>query len=712
MQREIKAASIPASIRICAAAEPVTLDLAAQAADGKEKSPTFAGTGYTGGTLALGWGAPVVIDLEGMKVPNQRMPALLAHDTSRIVGHTEKVEVTQKRLYVSGAMSQVGDAAGEVIARGKENFPWQMSVGANIDAPPEYIPRGESAKANGRNFDGPLYMVRKSTLGEISFVAVGADMGTSANVAAGANLNNGSIVMNEKFVEWLKANGFVQEMTPELKASLENVWKRETMLTAAASHVPVPVPNPAPATLSIQGGASPTFDQKMAAIEAESKRMQYIEERTAAAAEAHTGNPLKIQELRDLCASALADKSIDAKSFDLAILRADRALAPTIWTQSEKPINAEVMAAAICATGRLPGLEKKFNERALEAAHKNFPRGISLKGLLREAAARNSRYRSNANDDAALCRAAFDIRAEGPSTIAVPGILSNVANKFLAAGFLYTEQSYRDISKIKTANDFKQMSTYRLTGNNKFKKIAPGGEIKEGTLSELSYTNQVDTYGILIGMDRRDVRNDDLSAFTSIPQELGRGGGDALNEVFWTEYLDDSDFYNTDNSRGNYDAGATDSVLSLAGLDNADTIFALQTKPDGTPLGIMPTILLVPRALFATAKNLMNGSITAAAQSTATVTTKNVWEGMFKVVNSVYLQSSAITGYSATAWYLLADPQNVATIEVAFLDGIETPTVETSEFEFDRLGLSMRAFMDWGCNKQEPRGGVKLKGAA
>jgi hypothetical protein len=122
--------------------------------------------------------------------------------------------------------------------------------------------------------------------------------------------------------------------------------------------------------------------------------------------------------------------------------------------------------------------------------------------------------------------------------------------------------------------------------------------------------------------------------------------------------------------------------------------------------------LLVPRSLYATAKNLMNGMVTASAQSTATVTLENVWKGMFDIVTSVYLQSSAITGYSATAWYLLADPQNVATIEVAFLDGIETPTVESSEFEFDRLGLSMRAFMDWGCNKQEPRGGVKLKGAA
>jgi len=706
MPHEIKAEAIPDTLRICAEAEPITLDLTAQSADGKEKTPTFQGVGYTGGLLQLGWGAPVVIDLEGMKVPNQRMPALLSHDTSRIVGHTESVEITPKRLYVSGSLSKIGDAAAEVIGRGKEQFPWQMSVGANINAPPEFIPRGESAKANGRNFDGPVHVVRKSTLGEISFVAIGADMATSATVSAAANLNKGPN-MNPEFLAWLKANEYTDAeaaaLTGKKLSTLQAAWE--------ASKSPAPKPEATPATLPISASQS-TFDQKMAAIEAESARIQYIQERSAAAAESHTGNPQKIAEIRELCASAVADKSIDARAFDLALLRADRAMAPTIWTQTEKPVNENVIAAAICTTGRLPNVEKQFDERTLTAAHSHFKRGISLRDLLSLAAQRNNNYRGSSRDDVALCRAAFDIRAEGPSTIAVPGILSNVANKFLAAGFYYTEQSWRQISKIKTANDFKQMSTYRLTGSNKFKKVAPGGEIKHGTLSELSYTNQVDTYGILIGMDRRDIRNDDLGAFTSIPQELGRGGGDSLNEIFWTEYLDDSAFYPTDKSLLNYDDGATDSVLSLAGLDNADSLFALQTKPDGTPLGVMPKILLVPRSLYATAKNLMAGMVTASAQSTATVTVANVWQGMFDVVSSVYLQSSAITGYSATAWYLLADPQNIATIEVAFLDGVETPTVESSEFEFDRLGLSMRAFMDWGCNKQEYRGGIKLKGAA
>lgn len=726
------------------AAEPKTLwisgaseDFKLEAAESGDKPKRFSITGYTGGMMRLeGWPYPVVVDLEGLSILRQDIPALYGHDRERIVGQTSEISKTAQRLKLTGSLradagagnSPGAIAAGEIIGLGKGGFAWQASIGASPDQY-KYVPAGESFKANGRNFDGPAYHVQKSTLAEISFVPIGADMNTSANVAAAAAQAAKEAHMNPEFKKWLEASGLlIDSLTAEQKAALEKTWQQATSVTASearfakieAAIEKIAAGTPAPIAAGGGTGGAPgstgsgDFNAKMAAIEAESQRVQYIQERTMQACTQHVANPAKIAELKELCASAVADTKIDAKAFDLALLRADRMMGPNIITNpTEQQMNEEVIVAAICQTAKLPGAEKQFKEQTLEAAHRHFRRGISLRDVLIVAAQRNANYRGSSRDDHALCRAAFDIRASGgPSSIAVPGILSNVANKFLASGFLYTEQSYRAISKIRTANDFKQMSTYRLTGANKFKKVAPGGEIKHGTLSELTYTNQVDTYGIMIGLDRRDIRNDDLGAFTSVPQELGRGAGDSLNEIFWTEYLDDSTFYPTDKSYNNYDDGATDSVLSLAGLDNADQIFALQTKPDGTPMGIQPAILLVPRALRNTARNLMAPAPTASAQSTATVTIQNVWAGQFMIVDSVYLQSSAISGYSATAWYLLADPNNVPTIEIAFLDGIETPVVESSQFDFDRLGMSMRAYMDWGCNKQEYRGGVKLKGAA
>jgi hypothetical protein len=49
-------------------------------------------------------------------------------------------------------------------------------------------------------------------------------------------------------------------------------------------------------------------------------------------------------------------------------------------------------------------------------------------------------------------------------------------------------------------------------------------------------------------------------------------------------------------------------------------------------------------------------------------------------------------------------------IEVAFLNGQESPTIETAEADFNVLGIQMRGYHDFGCALQDPRGGTKSKG--
>ena len=517
------------------------------------------------------------------------------------------------------------------------------------------------------------------------------------------------------FSQWLAANKYDEAaLTAEQRKHLEAAWKAEI---AAANPPPAPAPAPAPASRP-----EPTsFDAEMATIQAEAARLQHIDQTTIRYCQMNLHNPERIEQLKKLAEAAKADK-MSAKDFDIAMLHADRSIGMMVVTPKVEEASADVIEAAICMTHKVKGYEKQYSERTLDAASRRFRNGITLCGLV-TMFARDAGYRGDIGGEANLKSMLKAIKRQqmyggemmassGLSSLSISGILSAAANKSLTSQFLYGEQSWRGVSKIKTANDFKQMTTYRMTGSNKFIKVPPGGELKHGTLSELTYTNQVDTYGILLGIDRRDFINDDLQALMGRGAEVGQGAIEGFNEVFWTEMLDDSTFFPTDKSYGNYDDGATDSVLSLAGLDNAESIFAAQTKPNGAPLGANPRILLVPRALRNTALNLMAPAVTAAAQSTPTVTLHNVYAGRYDVIDSIYLQSSAITGYSATAWYLMADPMNLATIEVAFLFGRDTPIIEEAELDFERLGLSMRAYWDFGVNKQEYRAAVKLKGAA
>jgi hypothetical protein len=75
------------------------------------------------------------------------------------------------------------------------------------------------------------------------------------------------------------------------------------------------------------------------------------------------------------------------------------------------------------------------------------------------------------------------------------------------------------------------------------------------------------------------------------------------------------------------------------------------------------------------------------------------------------LSNSGYTGYSTTAWFLVADPAQADVMEVAFLDGNEQPVTESFE-DFDRLALKYRAWLACGVKALDWRGIVKSKGAS
>ena len=218
----------------------------------------------------------------------------------------------------------------------------------------------------------------------------------------------------------------------------------------------------------------------------------------------------------------------------------------------------------------------------------------------------------------------------------------------------------------------------------------------------------------LFGIDRRDIINDNLGALTQVPQRLGRGGALKFNLVFWTKFMDNAAFFTT--ARNNYYEGATagtdDTRLNIEGLTRAETAFFNQTDPDGNPLGAMPRVMLIPNALNTTGSALMNSTEIRNTTANTEAPISNPHAGKFSIVRSSYLSTATITGYSTTAWYLLSDPSDIPVIEAVFLNGNESPTVESADADFNTLGIQMRGYHDFGVEKQEYRGGVKMKGAA
>ncbi|MCC7409360.1 MAG: Mu-like prophage major head subunit gpT family protein [Phycisphaeraceae bacterium] len=293
------------------------------------------------------------------------------------------------------------------------------------------------------------------------------------------------------------------------------------------------------------------------------------------------------------------------------------------------------------------------------------------------------------------------------SNIDIGGILSSVANKFLLEGFFSVERTWRNICAVRSVGDFKTVTSYRLIGADQYEQVAPGGELKHGTLGQETYSNKADTYGLLLGIDRRDIINDDLGAISTVPRKLGRGSGLKINDVFWTIFLNNAAFFATGNK--NYLSGAN-TALGIDAMSAVEQAFSDQVDSDGKPIGVLPAVLLVPTSLSAMATQLFKSLEIRDTTANTKTPVANPHQGKFRAEVSRYLGNSKFAGNSQKAWYLLADPADLAVIEVAFLNGQESPTIETAEADFNVLGVQMRGYHDFGVALQDPRGGVKAKG--
>lgn len=703
----IEAAAEPSSFKFSA---PVEI----QAAKGEGKLPTFEIVAYTGVPMnAGGFYTPVIVELSGVKTVNENIPILLDHDSSRIVGQGS-AKVDTAAIRVNGSVMGEDADSQKVVALAKNGFKWQASIGASVTRR-EFLEAGKKANVNGREVSGPMVIARESVLQEVSFVAIGADQQTSAAVAASLS------TLKERdmnFEAWLQAKGIdAANITDPVRNTLKASYDAE--VKAAADKAAADAIKAAGGNGGTQKQSHADFEAIVAANKAEAARQSEI---TRIAADGLRDFPLYSTAIEIAARAALEDKNKTPKDFELDVLRACRStVANPRRRVGSDGANALVLEAALCRSTGLRDIDKIYKDETLTACDAHFRDGIGLQELIVLAANSNGENIRAISGNASLrdaLRCAFredarDIRASnGFSTISLPNILANVQNKFLKEAFMAVEQTWRPISSIQPVNDFKAISRMSLTGDLQYERVSATGEIPHGTVSERAYSNQAKTYGKMLAITREHIINDDLSAFAQVPRRLGRGGALCINDVFWTEFMDNASFFTTGNS--NYDSG-TDTALDVAGLTKAvGTFWYAQTDADGKPLGSEPKYLLVPPTQWLPAMQLNNSTALNPAGQTATtalVPNNNPFAGKFEVLKSAYLSSTSYTGYSTTAYYLLCDPSDIAVIEVCFLGGREMPVVETADADFDQLGIKIRAYHDFGVTKQEFRGGMKFVGA-
>jgi len=632
-----------------------------EAAANEQELPRFSMVAYSGGSMRVaGFPHVVVVDLDGLEVPDQSVPIRLDHKPDQGVGHTTCIKADAGQLIAKGLISRETRWARDVARSGSNGFPWQASIGGPV-LEAQFIPQGQTIQVNGQTFDGPLHVIRRMQLKEISFVDSGADGHAKAVVAAQSKEN----------AEMPK--------TPTVTTDSQNTNGHE-------------VPSmPEKLEASDHSDAIATLRTNLRKTAAEETR--------------------RIAEIRQLCSgdfpkieAQAIDEGWEAARCELEVLRASRPTAPAAHIVPKVPVPQVFEAIALASSGvAMNVLEATYPEQTLEAADRL--RGVGIQEFCELASGvRLPRFRRDATG---WLQAAF-------STTSLPGILSNIANKTLLEGYNYIEDAWRRICKLATVNDFKEHSRYRMTGSFKFEQVGPDGELKHGQIGEQKFGQKAETHGIMFALTRQMIIDDDLGALTDIPRQIGMGAAEAIADAVWGLLLsnpnqaDGKAFFHADHK--NYLKGA-DTTLDVKGLTKAEVAFGEQTKPNGRPLGVPARLLLVPTALKVPAELLM-----VSLNLNETTTTDNAKPqanphvGKFDIVSSVYLGNAALEGHSNKAWYLMADPNRLPTIEVAFLGGVDRPTVERADADFNTLGIQFRGYIDFGVREQDHRGALKMKG--
>jgi len=688
-----------------------------KAAAGKPRR--FSILAYSGGKLPVdGFPVPVVVDLAGLEASGS-VPIILDHEatTANTLGGTDSIVNDGRSLILSGPVTGTSQQVRQVIEQADGGQQWQASIGAMVLEAIE-IAAGESVAVNGQQFTGPVIVARRAVLRETSVLPMGADATTSVNLAArAARLLKGSAVPT--FEEWAASKGFdVATLTPDQLAVITMAYEAEqTAPVEAAPATPAPAPvAPAPAAV-VAAGAKPMD------IAAHLNRMN---EETSANLMRHNTIMVKASGHPMIAAKAIKENwSVD--KVELEVMKANQIQATgarvTSFKTGNNAIASEqmplVLEAALCVSRGQKSVEKDFKPEILEAAHALYRGRIGIQQVLLQAAAENGMHvapgeRINTGNLREVMRASCMVRAGHFSTASTPGILSNVANKELRNGFEEEENVWREIAAIKSVSDFKTVTSYRLLDNMEYEQLGATGHIAHGAIGEESYTRSAKTYAKMFALTREMIINDDLGAFDDIRTRLGRGAARKLNRVVWTTFLSNAGTFWT-TARTNYIEGATTNLgLDGVGLGLGVTAFRKRTSPliTGQPetsrmrLGGSPTKLLVPPELEHIANTLYAASnINAVKASDA-----NIHVNKYRPIVAPELSDSSFSGYSATAWYLFNDM--MAPVDVSFLNGQQTPTIDSADADFDQLGIQFRGYHDFGADQSEYLAGVKSKGAS
>lgn len=348
-------------------------------------------------------------------------------------------------------------------------------------------------------------------------------------------------------------------------------------------------------------------------------------------------------------------------------------------------------------------------------------RGLSLRDLLLEAverdggeAARDARG-MRLRGASELFDQLISSRAYFSPTAAFPSILDQTIDKAYTQGYQLAPTTFEIWTQRGTLTDFKRtQAQWRRGDAGELLLVPEGGELKHDVpTDERQGGRELHTYGRQFTMTREAFINDDIGFLTSLPARYALSTKLTLNRQVYQVLAgnptleDGHELFGSEH--GNL---ATAGALNLANLVAAMEAMTTQRNARGQVIQVRPQYLIVPTGMGAYARMLLGSptiKTTALSSSATEMQAANPVYEALQVVEDPELLAQLGAG-GKYAWFLAANTATVDTIQVDYLNGVDTPTIRRMETP-GQLGFVWDIYMDWGISVLDWRGLYKNPGA-
>lgn len=431
----------------------------------------------------------------------------------------------------------------------------------------------------------------------------------------------------------------------------------------------------------------------------------------------------RVREITQICKRHGMDADLDKYITDGASVESVRKSALKKIEDGDQPVGSpEVLkdGRETFRSAAVDGLRMRAgHEVAKPSSGANDFRGMSLVRMAEECLRRSgvSAIPSDVRQLVTMALRGAEVIAGSSSDF--PFILANTANKSLLAGYEAAPSSYQYWAAIGSLNDFKLATREKFSDVGKLKLVAEGGKYTSTAMTEKRELIQLGTYGRIWTMSRQAIINDDLDAFTRVPMSFGmqarmlpndlavavlttNAAMSDANALFSTAHANTSS--ETDR-RLDTVAHAQAAIVYMFGLMANQRTLNADTEADGRRyLNLRPRVWLVSM----TDEIIARQAVVSAADAGATYNPgipNPIGVLSLQVVSDQNIKTSS-TDYSH---YLFADPRMAPVVEVAFLQGNQTPYFEQID-QTDADGRKWLIRLDCGAAAVDHVGAVREVG--